>query len=207
MWSWWLALFAGIRVKKYKDSPLPQNTPYIVCCNHASYLDIVLMYRVFPEYFVMMGKGEIEGWRFFRVFFLSGMNILVHRENNKKAHESLQLAKQKIDKCQNVVIFPEGGIYNHAPYIKVMKNGAFKLAIEKQIPIVPMTFETNWKLLQGTEPFTGYAGPGICKVHIHEAIATEGMTIDDLPALRLQVKDAMMEPMLKHYEQLERRHK
>lgn len=201
-WSWWLALAAGIRVVKVVDSPLPKDTPYIVCCNHSSYLDIVLMYRVFSEYFIMMGKGEIENWPLFRVFFLSGMNILVHRENNKKGYDSIQQAKAKLEKGEHVVIFPEGGIYNHAPYIKVMKNGAFKLAIEKQVPIVPMTFETNWILLNGTNLLTGSAGPGVCKVHIHEPIYTKGMTMDDLADLRLKVKEAMQAPLLPHYERL-----
>jgi 1-acyl-sn-glycerol-3-phosphate acyltransferase len=201
MWSWWLALAAGISVKKLKNSPLPKG-PFIICCNHSSYLDIVLMYRVFPEYFVMMGKGEIEKWRFFRVFFMSGMNILVHRDNNKKAHESLEQAKEKLDKGQNVVIFPEGGIHPHAPFIKGVKNGAFKLAIEKQVPIVPMTFETNWKLLQGTDALFGLARPGVCKVHLHEAIITAGMTDSDLPELRLRVKEAMSGPLQKHYHSL-----
>ena len=197
-WSWWLSVAAGIKVNIVTKSSLPKNGPYIICSNHTSYLDIVLMYRVFSDYFIMMGKGEIENWPFFRVFFTSGMNILVYRNNNKKAHNSIQLAKEKIDQGNNVVIFPEGGIYDHAPQIKGLKNGAFKLAIEKQVPIVPITFETNWKLLQGTSFFEGKAGPGECRVHIHEFINTEGLTLSDLPDLRTKVRNALLIPLDKH---------
>lgn len=203
-WSWLLALLGGIWVRKIKVATLPKDTPYIVCCNHTSYLDIVLMYRVFSDYFVMMGKGEIENWPLFNVFFKTGMNILVYREKSREAHRSLELAKEKIDKGQNIVIFPEGGIYKHAPFIKGLKNGAFKMAIVKQVPIVPMTFETNWRLLQGTVLLKGMAGPGISKVHVHEPISTTGLTLDDIPELRAKVKEAMEGPLLKYHPKQEK---
>jgi 1-acyl-sn-glycerol-3-phosphate acyltransferase len=202
-WSLILQIFSGILVIHKKRSDLPKNTPYVVCCNHASYFDIVLMYRVFSDYFVMMGKGEIKNWPLFNVFFTSGMNILVNRGKNIDAHKSFEEAKQKISQGQNVVVFPEATIPNEAPFIKSFKNGAFKLAIEKQVPIVPITFETNWKLMQGTVILKGMAGPGLCKVHIHEPISTVGMTEKDVMILKTKVLDIIKQPLEQHYERLD----
>lgn len=199
-WSRFQTFFSGIYVKKIGLDNLPSDTPYVLCTNHSSYLDIILMYRVLSDYFVMMGKGEIKDWPLFHRFFTSGMNILVDRENRMAAHKALEQAKEQIDKGHNVVVFPEGGIPNNsAPKMRGFKNGAFKMAIEKQVPIVPMTYQTNWKLLDGTRSLTGSARPGICKVIIHPAIDTKGMTLDDLPELRSKTRTAIAGPLEQYY--------
>ena len=200
-WSLILQISGGIIVIKKIKKQLP-NEPYVVCCNHSSYFDIVLMYRVFPDYFVMMGKGELRNWPLFNIFFTKGMNILVDRDKKIASHKALEDAKNMIDKGHNVVIFPEGTIPHHAPLIKGFKNGAFKLAIEKQVPVVPMTFVTNWKRLQGTVMLKGKAGPGISKAVIHEPIETKGMTEKDVVLLRSKVKEVIEQPLQKYYYEL-----
>jgi 1-acyl-sn-glycerol-3-phosphate acyltransferase len=60
------------------------------------------------------------------------------------------------------------------------KNGAFKLAIDKQLPVIPITYTNNWKLLQNGGFFKAFGRPGIAKVIIHESISTIGLTDADL---------------------------
>lgn len=200
-WALFQQIMAGIWMKKVNKENIPMDRPFILCANHTSYLDIILMYRVMPKYFVMMGKGEIENWPLFRRFFVTGMNILVHRENRVKAHRALEQAKEKLDKGHNVGIFPEGGIPDvKAPKVVGFKNGAFKMAVEKQVPIVPVTFKTNWRLLEGTRTFTGYAGPGICEVFIHKPIETKGLTQDNVSELRNKTRDIIREPLLEYID-------
>ncbi len=196
-WALFLQLANGIWIKKYGKENIPTDGPFIVCANHASYLDIILMYRVLPHYFVMMGKGEIRGWPLFRRFFLSGMNILVDRDSRIAAHNSLEQAKTELDKERNIVIFPEGGIpHNTAPKMRGFKNGAFKMAIEKQVPILPVTYQTNWKLLDGTRTLHGSARPGISKIFIHKPIYTNGLAPNDASTLRKQTYEAINAPLI-----------
>jgi 1-acyl-sn-glycerol-3-phosphate acyltransferase len=115
------------------------------------------------------------------------MNILVNRNSSVGATKALQEAGQRIDRGECVVIFPEGTIPKTAPKMKPFKNGAFRLAIEKQVPIVPVTFTANWKLLQGSVFLKGKAGPGITKAIIHEPVYTKGLLADDVVELKNKV--------------------
>ena len=73
------------------------------------------------------------------------------------------------------------------------------MAIEKQVPIVPMTYQTNWKLLEGVSFFTGRAGPGICRVIIHKPIETKGLTPYDVHELRAKTRAIIAGPLEKYY--------
>ena len=176
----------GYKIKwNTKKEELPQ--PCIYCANHSSYLDIVVSYLVIPNFFVFMGKQELDKAPLFRIFFKE-MNILVNRESNKSSHRAFLRAGKDIDRNQAVFIFPEAGISSSGK-LRGFKNGAFKLAIEKQIPIVPITFLNNWKLLQNGGFFKATGKPGISRIVVHPPIATTGMDQNDLISLRTKVYD------------------
>ena len=80
------------------------------------------------------------------------------------------------------------------------KNGAFKLAIEMQVPVIPITFFTNYKRLEMAGLFSGKAGPGIAKAVIHEPIPTIGMTEDDIPQLKERVFNIINDELLAHQQ-------
>lgn len=200
IWSVIVHPLVGIFVKIEGISNLPKSGSYIVCANHTSYLDIALMYQIIPHYFIMMGKVEIRHWPLINRFFTTGMNILVDRQKNRGAHRAYMEAKAKIDRGDALVIFPEGVIPDfNIPKLKGFKNGAFKLAIEKKVPVVPVTLESNWKLLEGTHALKGKAGPGICKVIIHPPIATQNINEEDLISLRNGCRKQISEPLLRYY--------
>ena len=63
------------------------------------------------------------------------------------------------------------------------KNGPFRLAIEKQVPIVPITFMNNWLLLPD-DFYRRIGHPGIAHVILHDPIPTIGLTENDLDVLK-----------------------
>lgn len=196
-WARWILFVPGLFVKIKRDTPtgdLPQTAIY--CANHASYLDIVINYVVIPHYFVSMSKREIEKAPLFRIFFRE-MNILVDRKSKTDSHKAFIRAIQEIDKGNSVFIFPEGGITNSGA-LQNLKNGAFKLAIEKQVPIVPITYLNNWKMLQNGGFLKVRGRPGICNVIVHEPISTLGMKENDIDSLRTKVGDIFSND-LNHY--------
>lgn len=192
-----LQIFAGIIFSIERHARLERNRPYIICPNHSSYLDIILMYRVVKKHIVFIGKRDIENYPLFHIFFTKKLNILVERTSNVDAHKAFVKAGEMADKGASVVIFPEGGIHHTAPHLHPFKNGAFKLAIEKQIPIVPVTFLDNWKLLQGSKLLKGKAGPGLCRVIVHPVIETTGMKEEQSDVLRKKVYDVINAPLIK----------
>lgn len=169
-WSWMMRYLCFYRVKKIKTGSMPKG-PYVIISNHSSYLDIFFMHSIMPNHpFLFLGKSEILGYPIIRTYF-KGLNIPVHRKDRVKSATSFNLAKKAVHDGWSLVIFPEGGIPDDgAPKMMPFKIGAFKLAKELKIPIIPMTFVNHFKLFSDPLDILGRARPGISKVRIHETI-------------------------------------
>jgi 1-acyl-sn-glycerol-3-phosphate acyltransferase len=166
-----------------KRSKLPKSCIYVA--NHTSYIDIVLSYLFLPAYYVFMAKMELKKVPLFKVFF-EKMQISVDRSSRVSSHKAFLRAKEELDLGNSVFIFPEGTISSNG-VLKAFKNGPFKLAIDNQVPIVPITFKNNWKILQNGGFFKSYGRPGISEIIIHQPIPTSGMTEENLVDLKQNV--------------------
>ncbi|MCB0765395.1 MAG: 1-acyl-sn-glycerol-3-phosphate acyltransferase, partial [Flavobacteriales bacterium] len=131
-WAGFLQYACGTPVRIERRGALPPP-PYVICCNHSSYLDIIQMYNVVPEYFLFIGKYELLRWPLFNIFF-KGMNIAVNRGSHVEAAKAFRRAASAIDRGTSIALFPEGTIPAFTPRLKPFKDGAFKMAIEKQVP-------------------------------------------------------------------------
>jgi len=194
-----LNMFAFVRIKLDGKHNIPENGAYIICPNHSSFIDIPCLYVLFKKYFVFTGKKEIEKWPLFHIFYTSGMNILVDRKSRSGAFRAFKRIAVEIDNGKPVMMFPEGTISKEAPQLTSFKSGAFAMAIQKQIPILPITFLTNWKRLQRGNFFTGKASPGLSEIIIHKPISTLGLTKNDVDFLQSQVYGIINEPLIKRY--------
>lgn len=201
-WSWCMRFFCFYPGKKQVDSPRPEG-PYIIVSNHSSYLDIFFMHSLLPDHpFLFLGKGEILGYPILRTYF-KNLNIPVHRKDRVKSAKSFNLAKKAIEEGWSIVIFPEATIpEENQPKMLPFKSGAFKLAKEMNVPIVPLTFLNNYKLFSDPGELLGRARPGIFRVTIHPFIEVE--TIQQLSEQEL-VKlcfDIINRPLMEEYPHL-----
>lgn len=193
-WAWWIATIPGVFVKKEELFPIKDiPTPCVYCANHQSYLDIVMSYHVFPEYFIFLGKAELKKAPLFSVFF-EKMNILVDRKNRVGAAKAYKIAADRLEKGESLFLFPEGTISSNGKMIP-FKAGAAKFALDKQVPIIPVTYVNNFKLLQNGGLFKSHGRPGIARVVIHPPIYTKGMGQEDLLSLNQQLFDIINEPL------------
>ena len=92
-----------------------------------------------------MAKAELMNWPLFGIFFKKKTDIAVHRSHKKMASQALIEADATIKEGISVAFFAEGTIPRNTPQLGAFKNGAFKIAIENQVPIVPITFVSNWR--------------------------------------------------------------
>lgn len=179
----------GVRKEIHGSIPNDSNTSYIICPNHSSYLDILLLYAAFPTYFIFLGKKELGQVPIFNVYFKK-MNLLVDRANPKAAHQAIKNACEKLNDGTNLVIFPEGTIPSTTPQMKAFKNGAFKASTDTDTPIIPITFKDNYRLLEDNWGFFSRTGPGKSRVYIHPPIFPKnGAT--DLLTLREDTRAAI----------------
>lgn len=162
-----------------------QPKPCIYVGNHTSYLDIVFSTFYIQHTAVYLGKAELLKIPLFNQFF-KYLDVPVNRKSITESHKSLQVCAQKLDEGLSVVIFPEGTISNEGK-LKPFKNGAFKLAIDKQVPIIPVAYLNNWKFLQNGGFFKSNGCFGIPKIIVGEAIETKGLTEKDLPELKERI--------------------
>ncbi len=198
-WSPLLQVLLLVWVHNKRKNKFPKSGPFIVCPNHTSYHDIIFMHRVVPGKFIFMGKAELKKWPLMNVFFKNGkFNISVNRKSALEATRSLQLAKTRLKENKSIIIFPEGTIPDNAPVLNRFKAGAFKLAIEAQVPIVPVTFLDHWVLMSEPTSLFGPCRPGISRVIVHDPIITVGMTEKDIVPLQNRVFELIENDMKKY---------
>jgi 1-acyl-sn-glycerol-3-phosphate acyltransferase len=193
-WGRWIAFVPGVYVnvrREIEKNKMPEPCVYVA--NHSSYLDIVLSYVVVPNYFIYIGKLEIEKAPLFRIFF-RGMNIYVDRKSRSGSYKAFVEASAKLREGESIFIYPEGSIESRGK-LKPFKNGAFRIAIENQVPIVPITFRNNWKIMQNGGFFKSHGRPGIARVVVHKPIPTKGMTEEDLIPLRDKVRETIAQTL------------
>ena len=198
-WAHFLLLGLASPVVMKREASLP-DPPYIICPNHSSYLDIIVTYVVLPHFFLFTGKSELLKWPLFNIFFKK-MDIAVDRSNPKGAHEAYQRSKRALESGKCVVIFPEGTIPRNTPKLKPFKNGAFKLAVETGVPVVPVSFTCNYRILGDLFHWSGVVKPGIIRGTIHKPITTEKHKPGDFLPLRHQVFTILSEEQERHGNQ------
>jgi 1-acyl-sn-glycerol-3-phosphate acyltransferase len=168
-----------------------KNQPYIIVANHASELDIMLMYVLVGQPFVFIGKKELASKPLFGYFY-KRTNILIDRTSLASKREVLKLAAKKLEEGTSVCIFPEGGIPDPEYLLAPFKAGAFKLAIEAQAPILPITFPDNKRHF--AEFFDG-GYPGKLRASMHKPISTKGLCERDIDALSQRCYNLLLDEL------------
>ncbi|GIZ08072.1 1-acyl-sn-glycerol-3-phosphate acyltransferase [Flavobacterium sp. UMI-01] len=181
IWAKFILFGMGFYYKIEKESQLDPKKSYMIVANHTSMTDIMLMLAVVKNPFVFVGKQELAKIPLFG-FFYKRTCILVDRNCSKSKNDVFKKAQKRLNMGLSVCIFPEGGVPDDESIIlDTFKDGAFRLAIDHQIPIVPITFGDNKKRFS----YTFFSGsPGLMRVKIHSPIETKGKTSLDRKNLR-----------------------
>jgi len=168
---------------------------YVYCANHSSYLDIPSLCYALPGYFMFIGKASLAKVPLFGYTF-KNLHIPVNRSSSKSKFDTIQKSLEAIDKGRSVAYFPEGTIPKAPqPTMIEFKDGAFRVAIEKQVPIVPITIPYNWLILPDDGSFNTHRH--LMKVIVHEPIETKGMTLDNLEELKSRTYTIIHEELLR----------
>lgn len=191
-WAKFILFGMGFRTKVLADQLPEKNKSYMLVANHASMVDIMLMLSVIKQPFVFLGKKELAKIPVFG-FFYRRTCILVDRGNQKSRQEAFNEAQRRLKQQNSVCIFPEGGVPDDETIIlDDFKDGAFRLAIEHQIPIVPLTFHDTKKRFSYT--FLS-GGPGKLRVRIHEFIPTKNLQAADKRELKEKVRGIILQEL------------
>src|SRR5690606_39382294 len=133
----------GFRPKIKRLQKLEKRKSYMLVANHTSMTDIMLMFYIVKNPFVFVGKQELVKIPIFG-FFYKRTCILVDRNSTKSRKAVFDRAQKRLNQGLSICIYPEGGVSeDQSILLDAFKDGAFRLAIDHQIPIIPMSLPDN----------------------------------------------------------------
>jgi len=178
-------IFSPVRVLGLEQ--IDTSKPHVYAVNHASALDIPVLYVHLPFQFRIAFKKEllsypIVGWHLKR----SGQ-VAIDQQNPARSIGSIRAALKSLRAGMPLVIFPEGGRTPDGE-IKPFLPGAFFLAIKAQLDIVPIALVGTFELLPMN---TYHIKSRPLEMRVGEPISTSGLTVEDMDALSARVRSRM----------------
>jgi 1-acyl-sn-glycerol-3-phosphate acyltransferase len=190
IWAKFILITMGFPYKVVFEQRPEKGKSYMFVANHTSMIDIMLMLSIVENPFVFVGKKELSKIPLFG-FFYKRTCILVDRTSSKSRMEVFERAQKRLSQGLSICIFPEGGVPDESVMLDEFKDGAFRLAIEHQIMVVPVTFYDNKKRFS----YTFFSGsPGKIRAKVHPFIETKGK--EDLKkTLKVAVRNLILKEL------------
>lgn len=191
----------GLKWELRAKEHLEKDRACIIVSNHQSSLDILGMFDIWHimDKCTVVAKQELfYAWPFGLAAWLCGL-IFIDRVRSKDARSVLSTSTAKIkEKKIKLWVFPEGTRRNTGE-IHPFKKGAFHMAIEGQIPILPVVYSSYMTFLNSKKQILN---SGEIIITALPAIPTKGLTVDDIPRLMDEVHKLMTETYQKTSQEI-----
>lgn len=194
-WAWGFSLISFFWVKTKNKQLVNQKTQYIYVGNHGSYLDAIAVCISLPQHFSPLGKIEMTKIPIFGLIY-KRIVVMIDRSSKESREQSVNILKQEINNGQSILVFPEGTMNKTSAPLSEFYDGAFRIAIETQTPLMPFVILKSRDLLPRINPLKAH--PGILTTVFLMPVEVKGLTIDDLPQLKHKVFNLMQEAILKN---------
>lgn len=190
LWSWIFSMLTFIRYEFHGRENFRKGQSYIYVSNHTSFLDIPGIRLIIPGEFRPLAKKELKkipvfGW------ILQSATVIVDRSSGESRKKSMEkLKKILVGDGLSILIFAEGTQNRTGDILQPLKEGAFRIAIDTQEPILPMVVVGAGPLMP---PGTIKLRPGKIKIIVAPEISTRGLTSENIPALKQRTYEIMKE--------------
>jgi 1-acyl-sn-glycerol-3-phosphate acyltransferase len=175
------------RITRTGSPPADPRRPFVVVANHLSNADIPVI-STLPWEMKWVSKAElfrvpVVGW----LMRLAG-DIPVNRGDSRSRALAVRRARHYLERHCSVMFMPEG-TRSRDGRVRRFHDGAFRLAIEAGVPVLPIAIDGTANAL----PRKGWMfGPVQCTLHVLEPFETAGLTPDQAPELRERVREAIV---------------
>jgi 1-acyl-sn-glycerol-3-phosphate acyltransferase len=136
--------FTGIIPKIYNRKIAKESRGNIIVGNHSSYLDAAIIYTAVPQVFKTLGKIEISKAPIFGVIY-KAVCVLIDRSNNMARARSFIKMKELLKEGIDILIFPEGTFDEDHHNLKNFFDGAFSLAVQAKVKLIPLIIVDAYK--------------------------------------------------------------
>jgi 1-acyl-sn-glycerol-3-phosphate acyltransferase len=180
--TWWspgLLKAAGVTLDVQGLEGIDWSKPHVFVANHQSMIDIPVMFVALPVNLHFIAKAELFLVPFLGWYMRASGMIPVDRNNPDQAKSTLNRSALRVKNGENILAFVEG-TRSRDGVIRPFKKGAFVLALQAQVPVVPVAIEGAQRCL----PADGFAvRPATIRVRFGTPIPTAGKSLDDKDAL------------------------
>lgn len=193
----WQTIFLTIVGCPYKIIGLEnfkKGQTYVIVINHSSFLDILLATPFTAKPNKTIAKSSFAPIPIFGWIYAKG-SVLVNRKDPKSRAESYKKMKNAIKQGFDMVIYPEGTRNRTSKPLQPFQNGAFKLAEEMKVPVMPTIILYTGKVLPANKVF--YAFPHRIEIHYFPSISSEGRTASELKEKVFEVMEEAFLDLLK----------
>ncbi|XP_043658371.1 1-acyl-sn-glycerol-3-phosphate acyltransferase alpha [Drosophila teissieri] len=191
-WCHRVSTLIGLRWELRGKEHLAKDQACIIVANHQSSLDVLGMFNIWHvmNKCTVVAKRELfYAWPFGLAAWLAGL-IFIDRVRGEKARETLNDVNRRIKKQRiKLWVFPEGTRRNTGE-LHPFKKGAFHMAIDQQIPILPVVFSSYGTFLNDKKKILN---AGRIVITTLPPVSTEGLTKDDIDVLMERVRAQMIE--------------
>lgn len=195
--SFWLKLWClgtGIRARVTGQNHLDMGQPFVMVSNHNNMLDIPLNAALLQLPYKTLMKQEMMKIPVMNFFFRL-LCITVNRKDEQSRKQSFRKMCEHLKRGISILIYPEGTRNRTDQALTTFYDGAFRLAIQAQVPILPLTL-LNVRKLQPVDTLLLTRGKVTLK--ILPPIPTRGLTVNDTQTLKQQVYEMMYQEISIH---------
>ena len=153
------------------------HRPAVIVANHQSNMDVLLLGAIYPRNTVVIGKRELLRVPFFGILFAASRNIMIDRRDRSRAVAGLDQAVRALrEEGMSIWIFPEG-TRSHGKHLGAFKKGAFHMAAEAGVPLIPVVTGSMARALD----ISGRRAPGgTVTIRVLEPIPTSGRALEQV---------------------------
>jgi 1-acyl-sn-glycerol-3-phosphate acyltransferase len=195
-WAWGVAKLVGVTASLHGGHEVNPEVSYVITPNHQGNVDILALILTLPLHFRWVIKRELLRIPFFGWALGRTGAISLDRDRSRESVKQLQDGSSKLEGGWSLLIYPEG---TRSPDQNLLpfKKGPFRLALDKKVPILPVTVNGAFKILPRK---TLLPRPGHLTVTLGEPIHTENLAVQDVPALMEQTRDAILKNLDPDYD-------
>jgi 1-acyl-sn-glycerol-3-phosphate acyltransferase len=192
IWSWIFSALTFIRYEFHGREYFREGQSYIFVSNHTSFLDLPGLRLLIPREFRPLAKKELLKIPVFGLI-ARGATVIVDRSSGESRKRSLEKLKRTLAEGISILLFAEGTQNRSKDILQPFKDGAFRLAIDTQVPLLPMVVIGAGKLMP---PGTINLRPGLIKIIVGPEISTNGLT--ETLSLKNQTFEKMKEMIVEN---------
>lgn len=199
--KWWAQFIIRILllpVKVEGRENLVKGQSYVFVANHQGAFDIFLIYGFLSRNFKWMMKRQLRQMPFVGKACESAHHIFVDKRGASKIRETYDRARQTLQGGMSLVVFPEGA-RSFTGHMGVFKRGAFMLADDIELPVVPLTINGSFDIMPRTRDMKWVVWHPL-RLTIHKPILPIGKGTDNIKYLEEESYKVVMSGLEEQYQ-------